>query len=163
MIPKPNPNDDTTDREILITRTFEAPRELVWQAVTDPKHVSNWWGPRGFTTTTEEIDVRPGGFWKHTMVGPDGTRYPNYSIFKEIVKPERIVYLLGENREDAERGYLTGIWTFEVVDGNKTKVTLRAIFPSAEARAAAIKEVGAEEGGKQTLERLGEYLPTMTA
>src|SRR4029077_16534570 len=57
----------TADREIVLTRVFDAPRELVWQAMTDPKHVVNWWGPRGFTTTIEVMDVRPGGVWKHVM------------------------------------------------------------------------------------------------
>jgi uncharacterized protein YndB with AHSA1/START domain len=87
-----SPVEDTSDREILITCLLNAPRELVWKAWTNPKHVAQWWGPRGFTTTIEKMDVRSGGVWKHVMHGPDGVDYPNKSVFKEVVKPERIVY-----------------------------------------------------------------------
>jgi uncharacterized protein YndB with AHSA1/START domain len=90
---------DTSDRAIVISREFDAPRELVWEAWTNPKHVANWWGPRGFSTTIEVMDVRPGGVWKHVMHGPDGANYPNKSVFKEVVKPERIVYSHGGKRE----------------------------------------------------------------
>jgi uncharacterized protein YndB with AHSA1/START domain len=76
-----NAATSTADREILITRTFDAPRELVWEAWTNPKHVTHWWGPNGFTTTIEKMDVRVGGVWKHVMHGPDGTDYPNIKYF----------------------------------------------------------------------------------
>ena len=62
-------NPAAAAREIVITRMFDAPRELVWQAMTDPKHVVHWWGPRGFTTTIQQMDVRPGGIWQHVMRG----------------------------------------------------------------------------------------------
>jgi uncharacterized protein YndB with AHSA1/START domain len=155
--------DDTADREIVITRNFDAPRELVWQAMTDPKHVVHWWGPRGFTTTTEIMDVRPGGVWKHVMHGPDGVNYPNQSIFKEVVKPERIVYSHGGRREGGPGTRFISTWTFDVVDDGKTRVTIRMVFPSGEARDFVVKEFGAIEGGKQTLERLGEHLVAMAA
>ena len=90
MPEKRNEDASPADREILITRVVSAPRELVWEAMTKPEHVVRWWGPRGFTTQTEIMDVRPGGVWKHTMIGPDGARYPNKSIFKEVTRPERI-------------------------------------------------------------------------
>jgi len=152
---------ENADREIFITREFSAPRELVWEAMTNPKHVVNWWGPRGFTTTIEEMDVRPGGVWKHIMRGPDGTNYPNKSIFKEIVKPERIVYSHGGRREGGPGVSFVATWTFETVEAGRTRLTLRQIFPSAAERDFIVKEFGAIEGGKQTLERLGEYLPKM--
>ena len=79
---------NAADREIVITRVFDAPRELVWEAWTNPEHVVQWWGPRGFTTTIHEMDVRPGGVWHQTMHGPDGADYPNKSIFVEVVKPK---------------------------------------------------------------------------
>ena len=154
------PAENCIDREILIARTFDAPRELVWQAMTNPKHVVHWWGPRGFTTTIEEMDVRPGGIWKHVMHGPDGTNYPNKSIFKEIVKPERIVYSHG-GREGGLGAHFVATWTFDLVKANKTKVTIRMVFPSAKDRDFVVKEFGAIEGGKQTLERLGEHLEKM--
>jgi uncharacterized protein YndB with AHSA1/START domain len=121
----------------------------------------NWWGPRGFSTTIEEMDFRVGGVWRHVMRGPDGVNYPNKSIFKEIVKPERIVYSHGGKREGGPGVSFVSTWTFDLIETNKTKVTIRMVFPSAVERDRVVKEFGAIEGGKQTLERLGEYLPKM--
>ena len=154
-----DPEEPTAGREIVISRVLNAPRELAWEAMTDPRKVIHWWGPRGFTTTIEQMDVRPGGVWKHVMHGPDGVNYPNRSVFKEVVRPERIVYSHGGNREGGGpvvRAEAT--WTFDVVDADHTKVTIRMVFPSAEDRDMVIREYGAVEGGKQTLERLGEFL-----
>jgi hypothetical protein len=69
------------DRAIVISRVFAAPRELIWNACTDPKQLVQWWGPRDFTITIHEMDVRPGGIWKHTLQGPDGTDYPTRCVF----------------------------------------------------------------------------------
>ncbi len=148
----------TADREIVITRDFSAPRELVWDAMTKPEHVVNWWGPRGFSTTIEEMDFRVGGAWKHVMRGPDGAKYPNKSIFKEIVKPERIVFSHGGGREEGPGASFQATWTFEALAADKTRVTARMVFPSAPERDFVVKEFGAVEGGRQTLERLGEHL-----
>src|SRR5271155_740770 len=76
-----------SDREIVLTRTFDAPRELVWKAWTEPQHIVHWWGANGFTDTMEAMDVRPGGAWKHMMHGPDGADYPNHCVYLEVVKP----------------------------------------------------------------------------
>lgn len=152
---------ENSDREIVVSRTFDAPRELVWQAMTDPHHVVHWWGPRGFTTTIEQMDVCPGGVWKQTLHGPDGANYPNKSIFKEVVPPERIVYSHGGGREGGPGSSFVATWTFEVVSPRQTKVTMRLVFGSAEARDFVVKEFSALEGGKQTLERLAEHLPQM--
>ena len=103
----------SADCEIVITRTVDAPRERVWEAWTDPKQVVKWWGPTGFTTTIEKMDLRPGGVWLHTMRGPDGTEYPNKSVFKEIVKPERIVYTHGGGTEGVKSVSFESTWTFE--------------------------------------------------
>ena len=149
---------ENADREIVIMREFNAPRELVWEVMTNPKHVANWWGPRGFSTTIETMDVRVGGAWKHVMRGPDGAKYPNKSIFKEIVKPERIVFSHGGGREDGPGASFTATWTFEALAANKTRVMARMVFPSATERDFVVKEFGAVEGGRQTLERLGEFL-----
>jgi uncharacterized protein YndB with AHSA1/START domain len=151
------PGEDTSDREIVITRVFDAPRDLVWDAWTDPKHVVQWWGPKGFTTTIEEMDVRPGGVWRHTMRGPDGNQYPNRSVFLEVVKPERIVYLHGGGRKGDPEAQFEATWTFEAQDA-KTRITLRMVFPSAAARDLVVKTYNAVEGGNQTLGRLAEQL-----
>lgn len=153
--------NESADREIVLSRVFDAPRELVWDAMTNPKHVVNWWGPRGFSTTIEEMDFRVGGTWKHVMVGPDGAKYPNKSIFREIVKSERVVYSHGGGREHGPGASFVSAWTFEIIADGQTRLTLRMIFPSATDRDFVVKEFGAIEGGKQTLERLAEYLPKM--
>src|ERR1700677_3316170 len=90
--PQENP-ESTADREIITTRFFNAPRELVWAAWTDPKHIAQWWGPNGFTTTIQEMDVRPGGDWRLIMHGPDGRDYKNHSVFVEVEKPSRLVFV----------------------------------------------------------------------
>jgi uncharacterized protein YndB with AHSA1/START domain len=143
--------------EIVISRVFDAPCEVVWDAWTDPKQVVQWWGPRGFSTTIHEMDVRPGGTWRHTMHGPDGTNYPNKSVFLEVRKHERIVYSNAGGKEGGRGTNFTATWTFEA-DGDQTRVTIRMVFDSAQEREHVVKEYGAIEGGKQTLQRLGEYL-----
>ncbi len=77
---------------IVIARDFDAPRELVWTTITDPKHVALWYGGAGFTNPVCEMDLRPGGMWHHVMQGPNGARYTIDSIFEEIVEPERLVW-----------------------------------------------------------------------
>lgn len=150
------------DREIVITRVFDAPREIIWNAWIDPKQIVRWWGPRGFTTTIHEMDVRPGGVWKHTMHGPDGTDYPNQIVFTEVVKPERIIYSMtgGKKGDPAHQSDVT--WSFEA-QGDKTKLTLRMLFPSADIRQHVAKTYGVIEGGNQTLDRLGEHLAKSSA
>lgn len=152
-----SPSTGTQDREIVISRVFDAPRELVWDAWTNPEHVVRWWGPKGFTTTIHEMDVRPGGVWRHTMHGPDGTDYPNESVFTEVVKPERIVFSHGGGRKGDPGAQFEATWTFEAKD-DKTEVTIRMIFPSAAARDHVVKSYGAIEGGRQTLGRLADEL-----
>jgi uncharacterized protein YndB with AHSA1/START domain len=152
----------TEDREIVITRVFDAPRELIWQAMTDPKQIIHWWGPRGFSTTIAVMDVRPGGLWRHVMHGPDGTDYPNESIFREVEKPRRIVYSLRGGKSGSESVQFESTWTFDALEGgHKTQVTIRMVFPTAADRDRVARDYGAVEGGKQTLERLAEHLPKM--
>jgi uncharacterized protein YndB with AHSA1/START domain len=150
--------EDAADREIVIAREFVAPRELVWEAMTNPEHVVNWWGPRGFTTTIEKMDFRVGGVWKHTMHGPDGTDYPNEKVFKEIVRPEKIVFLHNGQGKKGTCVSAVATWTFDEIEKKKTRVTLRMVFPTAAERDQVVKEFRAVEGGQQTLERLGEFL-----
>jgi uncharacterized protein YndB with AHSA1/START domain len=146
----------TPDREIVFKRTFDAPRELVYRAWTDPKQIVQWWGPKGFTTTTHEIEIKPGGVWRFIMHGPDGRDYNNKIIFIEVVEPERLVYRhAGEGDTEPVRFETTV--TFVERDG-KTELTMRGVFASTEERDDVIKSCGAVEGGKQTLGRLGDYL-----
>jgi uncharacterized protein YndB with AHSA1/START domain len=98
----------TADREIVLSRLLNAPRELVFAAWTDPTQVVQWWGPRGFTTTSHEMSVTPGGVWRFVMHGPDGRDYKNKIIFTEVVKPERLVYRhAGEGEHEDVRFHVT--------------------------------------------------------
>lgn len=154
---------NTAEREIVITRLFNAPRALVWSAWTDPEQLAKWYGPRGFTTTTHSMDFRPGGAWLYTMVGPDGTTYPNKVAYREVVKPERIVYDHGgDDAFTAEIGDFYAMVTFEA-QGEKTKVTMRSIFATKAARDLVSEKYGAVEGGNQTLDKLGEHLAAVTS
>jgi uncharacterized protein YndB with AHSA1/START domain len=146
-------NESTADREIVFTRVFDAPRRMVWEAWTDPKQ----WGPKGFTTTIEQMEVRAGGVWKLVMHGPDGTDYPNKSVFTEVVPLERLRYRLSGGKRGGPAAQFEMTATFED-DGDKTRITMRMVFASAEARDENVREYGSIEGGKQTLERLAEHL-----
>ena len=149
----------TADREIVIERMVNAPRELVWRAWTEADQIAAWWGPNGFTTTIHEMDVTVGGVWRFMMHGPDGTDYPNKIVYREIVKPERLVYDHDDDKDPPSHKFQTTV-TF-AAQGRKTMVTLRALFANAEARAASVK-FGAIEGGAQTLARLDQHVATMS-
>jgi len=155
MINKNQKTFDIGSREILLTREFDATHDLVFDAWTEPEKIGKWWGPKGFTTTTFEMDFQEGGVWRFIMHGPDGTDYPNRIVYTEIVKPERLVYEHGEAEDKPADFKVTA--KFEDLGDSKTRLTMRTIFPTAEARNNAT-EFGAIEGGNQTLERLTEYL-----
>jgi uncharacterized protein YndB with AHSA1/START domain len=141
---------DTADREMVLERTYDAPRELVYTMWTDPKHIVHWWGPAGFTNTVQEMDVRPGGAWRHIMHGPDGVDYKNEATYTEVVRPERLAY------EHVAPKFLATVTFTEA--GGKTTVQLRMVFPTAELRNRIVKDHNAIEGGKQTLARLADHL-----
>lgn len=145
----------TKEKEIIVNRTFEAPRELVFDAFTAPEKIGQWWGPNGFTTTTKSMDFRVGGEWIFTMHGPDGTDYPNRIVYTEINRHELIRYDHFGRRPDEEIHFRATV-SFEKIDG-QTKVTLKMIFPTVEAKNNAA-EFGAVEGAHQTLGRLAEYI-----
>ena len=150
---------DTAEREIVITRLLNAPRELVFQAWTDPKHLNNWWGPRGFTNTFKEINTKTGGQWLFTMHGPMGD-FPNRIRFEEVVKPERLVYL-HDSGVDNDPAQFEVVVTFEA-QGNKTKLTMRSLFQTTAIRDMVVREFKATEGGNQTIDKLEEELVTMS-
>lgn len=143
-------------RSIVTTRTYDAPPALVWKAWSDPKHLAKWWGPNGFTTTTSAFDMRPGGAWRFVMHGPDGRDYQNLVAYEEVVEPVRIVYRHSDP-EGAEPVSFHTTVTFEDL-GGKTRLTMSAVFPTAEERDRVVKEFGAVEGAKQTLGHLAEFL-----
>jgi len=139
----------------VITRVIKAPREKVFDVFTNPDHLAQWWGPRGFTTSTFEMDVRPGGRWRYIMHGPDGTDYDNRIVYTEVVRPERLVYVHSHDIDDDPLQFNSSI-TFEDVEGG-TLVTLRVTASSEEQREDMIS-FGAVEGGTQTLARADEFL-----
>jgi len=146
------------DREIVTTRVIDAPRELVFEAFTDREHVGNWYGPNGFRITTKEMDVRPGGSWRFTMHGPDGTDYPNRIDYIEVARPERIVCWHGDDGGDFPRFHQTFTFTEE---SGRTRVTMRALWETVEACRMVKEQYGAVEGGQQTLARLDAHLAAM--
>jgi uncharacterized protein YndB with AHSA1/START domain len=162
MVATKNDPAGESDREIVLTRVFDAPRELVWKVWTKPDHLANWWGPRGFTTTTHRMEVKQGGVWQYVMHGPDGRDYDNIITYLEVVEPERLTYKHG-GAKDTEPVNFQATVTFDPQgpNGEKTKVTMRSLFPSQAARDFVVREVNAIEGGKQTLQRLAEHLDEM--
>jgi uncharacterized protein YndB with AHSA1/START domain len=147
---------DTSARELILSREFAAPRNLVWQAWTDPQHVGQWWGPDGFTVTTHEIDFRPGGVWRLIMHGPDWTDWDNHMAFIEVVPQERLFYNHGSAADDPGTFQVTV--TFADSAGGTT-VTMRTLMPTVEASEQA-KAFGAVELGQQTLGKLALDLAT---
>jgi uncharacterized protein YndB with AHSA1/START domain len=142
---------------LTITRVFDAPRDLVFSAWTDVKHVSRWWGPHGFTNPRCELDVRPGGMIRIDMRGSDGTVYPMTGSYTEIVKPERLVFTSAAL--DAAGNPLFEVLNIVTFDeqGGKTTLTLEARVTKATKDAAQYLD-GMEEGWSQSLERLQEDL-----
>ncbi|MBH5317665.1 SRPBCC family protein [Paenibacillus sp. GSMTC-2017] len=147
------------DREIVINRHFNAPRTLVWEAWTQPQHLANWWGPKGFTNTIHEIEVSVGGVWRFDLHGPDGVNYPNKIVFIEVVKPERLVYAASDGNDDSPGQFETTV-TFSDL-GDQTALTMKLLFKTSEERNYVVQKFGAIEGGNQTLDRLSEQLAKM--
>jgi uncharacterized protein YndB with AHSA1/START domain len=141
-----------SDREIVTTRVINAPHELVFKAWTDPDHLVHWWGPKGFTNTFHEFDMRPGGIWRFVMHGPDGVDYKNKSVFVEVVKPERIVF----RHVSGHQFQVTA--TFAEQAG-KTRLTFQMVFETA-AECAKVK-VYAVEANEQNFDRLEAQLSKM--
>ena len=141
---------NTANREIGTSRLFNAPIELLWEMWTNPDHIKNWWGPNGFTNTIHQMDFKEGGEWKLTMHGPDGTNYPNRSIFKEIVPFKKIVF------EHFNPNFITTV-LFES-KGDATLIDWTLLFDTAEMRETVVKAHKADEGQKQNIERLEKYL-----
>jgi uncharacterized protein YndB with AHSA1/START domain len=140
--------------ELYITRIYDAPVKMVWDAWVDPKQVAKWWGPRGFTLTTVSKDVKPGGRWIYTMHGPDGTDYPNNTLFHEVEKYSKLVYDHGANDHQPPLFKVTVL--FSETNG-KTKMDMTMALATPEA-AQEIKKFIKQAGGDSTWDRLAEFL-----
>lgn len=143
--------NDRSERELILTRLLNAPIELVWEVWTNPDHIKNWWGPTGFTNTISKMEVKDGGEWNLIMHGPDGIDYKNKSIFKEIVKHEKIVY-----EHLTAPKFITTV-TFKEQD-NKTLLTWHMLFESKEQFIEVVKTFKADEGLQQNIVKLEIYL-----
>lgn len=148
-----------SDREIVMTRVFNAPRRLVFDAHSKPEHLSRWWGPRGSTLSVCEMDFRPGGAWRYVVRGADGTESPFKGVFREIVPPERIVWTFIYDVEPYSVHEGIETMTFTEQDG-KTTLTTNSLFPSVEVRDGIVAS-GMEEGSRETWDRLAEHLQSM--
>ena len=154
-----HPDRTTADREIVLSRAIGAPREVVFEAFTKVRHLSRWWGPEGFTTTTRSFEFRVGGTWEFVMHGPDGTDYREWITWTEIVPPERIVLVHGEFRDDPNA--FESVLTFEP-DGEGTRIVMHTVFPTKELRQEAVEKFHAIEAGEQTLRNLAGYVGELT-
>jgi uncharacterized protein YndB with AHSA1/START domain len=147
-------NKAITGRELGISRLIHAPRELVWEAWTNPGHTSQWWGPSGFKNTISKMEVRPGGEWEFIMHGPDGTDYKNKHIYREVVKPGKLVL----EHVTGPKFLMTVIFEAK---GDKTLVTIHSVFESAEQLAEVIRVFKADEGMKQNIDRMETYVTAL--
>lgn len=148
------------DREIVLSRVFDAPRDLVFRAWTEKEHFAKWFGPRGFVTTIREADMRVGGLLRFDMRAPDGKVWDNRIELLEIRRPELLVFDHGSDKDDDPGRFHVTI-TFEEQSDKKTVVTMRQLHPTKEQRAAGIG-FGAVELGYQTLDKLAEHLRSQT-
>ena len=146
----------TLGREIQGSRLLNAPRDLVFRMFTDPEHVGNWWGPKGFSLTNEKMDVRPGGVWQFVMHGPDGRDYANRNIYREIVEPKLLVM-----EHDSTPKFVMTIRLLEQQD--KTWLSWHMLFDTIEQRDLTANTFGAVEGLQQTLGRLEELVNAQSA
>jgi uncharacterized protein YndB with AHSA1/START domain len=148
-----------SDTEIQMTRVFDAPRELVFEAHTSAEHMRNWWGPRKYEVVSAEVDFRVGGKWRVVHRGPEGDEHAFRGEFREIVPPERIVWTF--EYEGAPGDIAVETLTLEEHDG-KTTLTTVSDAGSKEARDAML-ESGMQEGAEETWDRLEEYVATLRA
>lgn len=143
------------NRGFGVTKVFQSPIVLMWDVWTNRDHISNWWGPDGFTTTIHKMDFREGGEWNLTLHGPDGTNYPNKSVFKEILHGKKIVF------EHFNPHFVTTV-LFES-SGHETVINWSMLFDTAEMRDIVIKAHKADDGLKQNLDKLQRYLSEISS
>ncbi|XXT21763.1 SRPBCC family protein [Sorangium sp. So ce429] len=148
-----------SDREVVITRTFAAPRRIVFDAMTKPEHVKRWYGLRSLTMSVCEIDLRVGGRWRYVLRAPDGSEHGFTGVYREIERPERVVST--ESYEPLGPGHeMVVTATYDERDG-KTMLTSRIVYQSQADRDAHLQS-GMEAGMRETFERLEELLPTLS-
>ena len=144
---------DERERELVITRIFDAPRDVVFQAWTEPGRVARWWGPQGFVTTYCDMDIRPGGGFRVCMRSPEGAEHWKQGVYREVVEPERLVFTFAWEDAEGKPGHQTLVTVSFAEEGAKTKLTLhQAVFETVARRDEH------QRGWTSTLERFAEYL-----
>ncbi len=145
-----------SDREIVLTRVFDAPRELVYDALTKPELLKRWFGPRGWSLVVCEVDLRVGGAWRFVLRGPDGSEMGMHGVYRELVRPERTVHTESFDDYPGE-SVVTGVL---VERDGKTTLTANVLYESKEIRDAVISS-GMEHGAAETYDKLAELLPSI--
>jgi len=160
----------SSPREFVITRVFDAPRDLVWKAFTQCEHLKHWWGPKGFKVTSCKIDLRPGGVFHYGMQSPDGKMMWGKFIYREIVAPERIVHIVAfsDEHQGVTRHPMAPSWPLETLaamtfteSGGKTTITVRWSPHNATPEERATFEAahdGMRQGWTETMDQLDAYL-----
>ncbi len=148
-----------SDLEVVLTRVFDAPRRLVFEACTRPEHVARWWGPHGSTLTVCEMDLRPGGAWRFVLRGPDGREHPFKGVYREIVPPERVVQTFIYDVEGIRDHEALETLTLDEQDG-RTTLRVTVLHQTKEARDGHLQS-GMEAGAAQSYDRLAELLKAM--
>jgi len=162
MSANPKVNAAESQSDLVLTRVFDAPRELVWKVWTDPAHLAQWWGPKGFSNPRCEWNARPEGSIRIDMRGPDGHVYPMSGVFQELVEPERIVFVSSALDEQGNSMFdILNTVTFADRRG-KTEMTLRVRVMKATAQAPQYLK-GMEMGWNQSLDRLGEHIAKLVS
>ena len=157
---KTNITAELGKQEIVITREFDAPRELVFKAVTDPKLIAQWWGPRYLSTEVDRMDVRPGGQWRFINRDAEGNAYAFHGVYHEVLAPERIIDTF-EFEGLPETGHVTlETMRLEALPGGRTRLSTQSVFQSVADRDGMLQS-GMEAGINDTYDRLAELLRTM--
>ena len=145
-----------SDREVVLTRVFDAPRELVYDALTKPELLKRWFGPRGWSLVVCEVDLRVGGAWRFVLRGPDGSEMGMRGVYRELVRPERTVHTESFDDYPGE-SVVTGVL---VERDGKTTLTGTVLYESKEIRDAVIGS-GMEHGAAESYDKLAELLPSV--
>jgi uncharacterized protein YndB with AHSA1/START domain len=165
-----NATNNSAEGELVITRTFDAPRDFVFKMWTEPEHLKHWWGPKGFAFGVSKLDLRPGGVFHYSMTSPDGNEMWGKFVYREIVAPERIVFInsFSDVEGNAVRAPFSPTWPLEVLNtltlfenGGKTTITLRGGPVNATEEERKNYEAGIEsmkQGFAGTFDQLADYL-----
>ena len=154
MATRNNPDPQTKERELVITRVFDAPRSLVFKAWTEPERIKQWWGPRGFITLSCEMDLRPGGTWRTRSRSPEGTEHAEHGVFREIVEPERLIFTQAWEDAEGKPKHETLVTVTFTEQSGKTVLTFhQGVFESV----TSCDEH--RQGWSSVFELLTEYLP----